>query len=55
MARWLPVAIHSTIAAVFFFGINRFALGQTLETSLVWGAIAAPFAGYLAYTQSKKL
>lgn len=55
--RPLPIvymAIHAVVAAGFFFALNRFALGQPFETSLMWGVIAAPFAAYLAYQQSRR-
>ena len=48
------MAIHATIAAVVFFALNGFVLDQPLETALVWGAVAAPFAAYLAYTQARR-
>ncbi len=48
------MAFHAALAAVAFFALNRFVLAQPLETSLLWGAIAAPFAAYLAYTQSRR-
>ena len=49
-----PMAFHAALAGVAFFALNRFALAQTLETSLLWGVIAAPFAAYLAYTQARR-
>ena len=53
----LPIgrmAFHAALAAVVFFALNRFVLSQTLETSLIWGAAAAPFAAYLAYQQARR-
>ena len=50
----VPMAVHATIAAVVFYSLNRFVLGQPLETSLVWGAVSAPFAAYVAYTQARR-
>ncbi len=49
-----PMALHAAIAAVVFFALNRFMLEQSLETALMWGAVAAPFAAYLAYTQARR-
>ena len=51
---YLGMVFHAALAGTFFFGLNRFALGQSLETALTWGIIAAPFAAYLAYTQSQR-
>ena len=48
------MVFHAALAAVVFFALNRFALEQPLETSLVWGAAAAPFAAYLAYMQARR-
>ena len=52
--RYGLVAFHAVLAAVVFFALNRFALGQPFDTSLLWGAVAAPFAAYLAYNQSRR-
>ena len=48
------MCFHAALAAIVFFSLNRFALDQTVQTSLVWGAVAAPFAAYLAYIQSRQ-
>jgi hypothetical protein len=48
------MAFHAVLAGAFFFGLNRFALGQSLDASLVWALVAAPFAAYLAYMQSQR-
>ena len=48
------MGFHAALAGVVFFSLNRFALSQPLDTSLIWGLVAAPFAAYLAYTQSKR-
>jgi hypothetical protein len=29
-------------------------LAQTVEQSLMWAVIAAPFAAYIAYTQARR-
>ena len=55
--RPLPVrsmVFHAVLAAVVFFLLNHFALAQSLDTSLMWGVLAAPFAAYLAYSQSRR-
>ena len=48
------MAFHSALAAIVFFSLNRFVLSQTLEQSLIWGAVAAPFAAYVACTQARR-
>jgi hypothetical protein len=45
------MAFHAVLAGLFFFGLNRFALGQSTETSLIWAAVASPFAAYMAFKQ----
>ncbi len=49
-----PMFFHAALAAAAFFALNRFALDQPFETSLLWAVIAAPAAAYLAYTQSRR-
>jgi hypothetical protein len=49
-----PMLLHAVLAAGFFFGLNRFVLDQPLETALLWGVVAAPFAAYMAYAQTRK-
>ena len=51
---YLQMAFHAGLAGIFFFCLNRFVLAQPLETALTWGVIAAPFAAYLAYSQSRR-
>ena len=51
---YLQMAFHAALAGTFFFCLNRFVLAQTIETALTWGVIAAPFAAYLAYSQSRR-
>jgi hypothetical protein len=48
----IMMLFHATLAAVLFFSFNRFMLAQTLEISLLWAVVAAPFAAYLAYKQA---
>ncbi len=50
----VPMVLHAVVAAAFFYALNRYALAQPFETSLTWGIIAAPFAAYLAYQQSRR-
>ena len=37
--RWGYIAMHGALASVFFFVLQRFGFSQSLETSLIWGAI----------------
>ena len=48
------MAFHAFLAGIFFFALNRFALDQSLETSVLWGVVAAPFAAYMAYSQTAR-
>jgi hypothetical protein len=47
-----PMLFHAALAAVLFFCFNRFVLAQPTEASLLFAAVAAPFAAYLAYKQA---
>ena len=51
---YLRMTFHAGLAGVVFFALNRFALGQSLDTALMWAAVAAPSAAYLAYSQSRR-
>ena len=48
------MVFHAVLAAAVFFSINRFALEQPIETSLLWAFVAAPFAAILAYSQASR-
>jgi hypothetical protein len=50
----LKIAGHAVAAAVFFFGLQRFVLGETLETSLVWAIAGAAGAALLAWMQHQR-
>ena len=49
-----PMLFHAGLAAGAFFSLNRFVLDQPFATSLLWAVVAAPFAAYLAYSQSRR-
>ncbi len=51
---YVAMAFHAALAAAVFFFLNRFFLSQTLGMSALWGAIAAPFAAFLAYQQARR-
>ncbi len=52
--RWGHVATHGTLAAVFFFVLQRFGLNQTIETSVLWGALLGIGAAALAWFQTRR-
>ena len=45
------ILLHAALAAVFFFVLQRFGFGQSLETSLLWAAFFAIAAAMLAWQQ----
>jgi hypothetical protein len=51
MAR---IALHAVLAGVFFFVLQRFALGQSMETALLWAVLLGAGAGWLAWSQSRR-
>lgn len=52
--RWTLMILHSALAAAFFFSLQRWALNQSLETSLVWAVVAAVGAAWLAWSQQNR-
>ncbi len=50
---YFRMAFHAGLAAIVFFWLNRFALDQPLGLSLLWAAVAALFAAYVAYGQGR--
>ena len=52
--KWGFIAMHATVAAVFIFTLQRFALNATLESSLLWAATFAICAAGLAYKQANR-
>lgn len=52
--RYLAVAQHAALAAVFFFVLQKFALNQSLETCLTWSLVGAAAAGLLAWQQTSR-
>lgn len=51
---YLRLLSHAALAGVFFFVLQRYAMGETLETSLLWGAFFAAAAALLAWHQSRR-
>jgi hypothetical protein len=50
----LRIAGHAVVAGVFFFCLQRFALGETLENSAIWGIAGAGGAALLAWMQQRR-
>lgn len=51
MRQPVYITLHATTAAAFIFLLQRFALGATLESSLMWAVFLGGCAGGLAYMQ----
>jgi hypothetical protein len=45
---------HAALAAGFFFVLQRYVNGADVQTSAVWGILAACAAAALAYSQSRR-
>jgi hypothetical protein len=54
MQHWRPILLHTVTAAVFIFLLQRFALGATLESSLLWAVVFGGCAAVLATSQAKR-
>jgi hypothetical protein len=52
--KWGFVAMHAAIAAGFMFLLQRFALHESQETSLLWALTFAVCAAGLAYKQANR-
>lgn len=48
------MAVHASLAGLFFFLFQRYAMKETLETSLAWGAFFAAAAAMLAWKQTSR-
>ena len=44
---------HVLLAAAFFFALQHFVLKDSLQVSLVWAAVGAAGAAWLAWRQEK--
>ena len=53
-ALLVHVLKHAAAAAVFFFVLQRFAMKETLEVSLLWAAFCAAAAALLAWQQARR-
>lgn len=54
MPKPLYIALHAAAAALFIFLLQRYALGATLESSLLWALTLGGCAAGLAYAQSNR-
>ena len=54
MKNWRYIAMHTVVAAVFIFLLQRYALSATLESSLLWALTFGGCAAGLAYAQSNR-
>ncbi len=54
MKGWLYIVLHALVAAVFFFLLQRYMLGASLDSSLLWALTFGACAAGLAYMQSKR-
>jgi hypothetical protein len=45
---------HAIVAAVFFFGLQRYVLGENLEISLIWTIAGGCGAAVLAWLQHRR-
>jgi hypothetical protein len=54
MNSWRPILLHTVAAATFIFLLQRFALGATLESSLLWAVVFGGCAAVLATMQANR-
>jgi len=54
MKKRRHIALHASAAAAFIFVLQRYALGATLELSLLWALALGGCAAGLAYSQSNR-
>jgi len=54
MKNWRTMALHAAAAATFIFLLQRYALGASLESSLLWALTFGGCAAGLAYSQSNR-
>jgi len=48
------IAGHALVASAFFFGLQKFMLGESLETSLIWAIAGGGGAALLAWLQHRR-
>jgi hypothetical protein len=48
------IAGHVLLASAFFFCLQKFVLGESLETSIIWAIAGGGGAGLLAWLQHRR-
>jgi hypothetical protein len=48
------IAGHALLASAFFFSLQKFVLGETLATSIIWAIAGGGGAGLLAWLQHRR-
>ena len=54
MKHWRYMALHALAAATFIFLLQRYALGASFESCLLWALTFGGCAAGLAYMQSNR-
>ena len=54
MKNWRNMALHAAAAGTFMFLLQRYALGASFESSLLWALTFGGCAAGLAYMQSNR-
>jgi hypothetical protein len=54
MEHWRYIVLHAAAAAAFIFLLQRYALGASLESCLLWALTFGGCAAGLAYSQSNR-
>ena len=48
------ILLHAASAGGFFFILQRFAMGASVETALLWAAFFAAAGAFLAWQQTRR-
>jgi hypothetical protein len=54
MKTWGYMLLHAAVASAFIFLLQRYTLGATFESSLLWAVTFGGCAAGLAYMQSNR-
>jgi hypothetical protein len=54
MKNWRYIALHTVAASAFIFLLQRYGLGASLDSSLLWALTFGACAAGLAYMQSNR-
>jgi hypothetical protein len=54
MKKWRYIALHTVAAAAFIFLLQRYVLGASFESCLLWALTFGGCAAGLAYMQSNR-